>query len=411
MYETFFVYLKKLLGKRGACAGKSLLNCGIITAASYAFYDSIAIKEKILYLILFTFTSGIMWKTLSSEEITVDIRGILLLPVPGSSVVRSCIAALAVYTVISKTSLLLTGLTILSGFEPWKITNGLLCASNACLCTTVIYFLLRSRTDTGYIGAAILTALELTLTLGTEKYTMALLSLLSLGIMMLLLQKADPCSFGSPHSKTHKIKSSRTGIIKKGDVFRYLFRYMSSHGNYTVNTLALCGLALMFSFFLPQMGGVSLMPMGFALLTLNTPVSILLSQDPKLCRGIHMFPGQLRQFAVPYGVFTAFHLLIPESVYFISCALRYSQVGWTQAITALLFILHSALLLIILEWKFPITKWKIESDLYHHPRKYCIPVIMLLCSAVISTWPETMYILILLLAAEAICLIIKIRGE
>ena len=82
-----------------------------------------------------------------------------------------------------------------------------------------------------------------------------------------------------------------------------------------------------------------------------------------------------------------------------------------EAFTALLFILHSALLLTALEWKFPLTKWKIESDLYHHPRKYCVPVIMLLCAVLVSTWPVMSYVMLGLLAGEAGWLAVKVRGE
>ncbi|MCA5960956.1 hypothetical protein LC724_11815 [Blautia sp. RD014234] len=36
-----------------------------------------------------------------------------------------------------------------------------------------------------------------------------------------------------------------------------------------------------------------MMPMGFALLSLNTPVSILLSSDRRLCRGFACCPDRL----------------------------------------------------------------------------------------------------------------------
>lgn len=35
-------------------------------------------------------------------------------------------------------------------------------------------------------------------------------------------------------------------------------------------------------------------------------------------------------------------------------------------------------LLLLLEWFYFIRNWKIESDLWNHPRKYVVPVIMLL---------------------------------
>ena len=115
MYETFAVFLKKLLGKRWERAGRSFLYCGIGVTATYAVWGSIVIREEIFYLILLVFSAGVMWKALSSEENRVDLRGVLMLPVPGSKAVRAFAAALAVYTVVTKTAFLLTVLLAVSG--------------------------------------------------------------------------------------------------------------------------------------------------------------------------------------------------------------------------------------------------------------------------------------------------------
>lgn len=55
--------------------------------------------------------------------------------------------------------------------------------------------------------------------------------------------------------------------------------------------------------------------------------------------------------------------------------------------TVLLFALQSAILSVILEWNPPIRDWKTESDLWHHPRKYVLPLVMLLveCGALLYT--------------------------
>jgi hypothetical protein len=45
---------------------------------------------------------------------------------------------------------------------------------------------------------------------------------------------------------------------------------------------------------------------------------------------------------------------------------------------AVLFAILSAVLTVTLEIKFPLLDWKVESDLWHHPRKYVVPGIMLL---------------------------------
>lgn len=408
MYETFTVFLKKLLGKRWERAGRSFLYCGIGVTATYAVWGSIVIREEIFYLILLVFSADVMWKALSSEENRVDLRGVLMLPVPGSKAVRAFAAALAVYTVVTKTAFLLTVLLAVSDFEPWKLVNGLICAFQVCFCTAAGYWLLSKKR---FPAAAVLAAGEGFFVLGAGKYSRMFLVLASMGVLAVLLGRADPCLLCRSRTGAAKRVGSLTGDGKKGNVLRYLFRYMASHGNYMVNTLALCGLGLMFSFFIPKMGGISMMPMGFALLSLNTPVSILLSSDRRLCRGIRMLPGQIGRFAVPYGIFIACNLLVPESVFFLSCAVQFPEVGMGEAFTALLFILHSALLLTALEWKFPLTKWKIESDLYHHPRKYCVPVIMLLCAVLVSTWPVMSYVMLGLLVGEAGWLAVKVRGE
>ena len=53
-------------------------------------------------------------------------------------------------------------------------------------------------------------------------------------------------------------------------------------------------------------------------------------------------------------------------------------------VTAIFFALQSAILSVLLEWFFPIRDWKTESDLWHHPRKYIVPAIMLLIAAAIQ---------------------------
>ena len=67
---------------------------------------------------------------------------------------------------------------------------------------------------------------------------------------------------------------------------------------------------------------------------------------------------------------------------------------------AVFFALQSAVLSVLLEWLYPIRNWKIESDLWHHPRKYVVPVVMLLLAGGASAWPALLYILLALLAVE-----------
>jgi len=75
------------------------------------------------------------------------------------------------------------------------------------------------------------------------------------------------------------------------------------------------------------------------------------------------------------------------------------------AFGAVFFALQSAVLSVMLEWFYPIRDWKIESDLWHHPRKYMVPAVMLLLAGAASAWPVLLYALLVLLAVETVVVI------
>lgn len=75
-------------------------------------------------------------------------------------------------------------------------------------------------------------------------------------------------------------------------------------------------------------------------------------------------------------------------------------IGIVDIGSAILFALQSAILSVVLEWICPIRRWKTESDLWHHPRKYLVPLVMLLIAMVIGTWPLAVWIFTVILLIE-----------
>ena len=61
---------------------------------------------------------------------------------------------------------------------------------------------------------------------------------------------------------------------------------------------------------------------------------------------------------------------------------------------------YYTILSVILEWKHPIRGWKTESDLWHHPRKYLVPLIMLLIASFVGTWTVALWICTAVLLME-----------
>ena len=79
---------------------------------------------------------------------------------------------------------------------------------------------------------------------------------------------------------------------------------------------------------------------------------------------------------------------------------------------AVFFALESAILAVLLEWFFPIRSWKTESDLWHHPRKYVVPGILLSLAVLVGAQPGILPVLLAALALEAAVLQVLCRlGE
>lgn len=152
-----------------------------------------------------------------------------------------------------------------------------------------------------------------------------------------------------------------------------------------MNTAGLWVIACFLPFLLGQFNGLNVMLLGFAILTLNTPLCILLSCDRELEQAVRALPGQVMRFGSWYCFFIFVVNMAADGVYLVSWQLQNGGVLCTDVLTAALIALQSAILSVILEWKHPIRNWKIENDLWHHPRKYIVPLLMLMEAVFIGT--------------------------
>ena len=162
-----------------------------------------------------------------------------------------------------------------------------------------------------------------------------------------------------------------------------------AHKNYLANTVALWGAAFFLPVFLGEFGDWSVMPVGFAVLSFNTPICILLSADPDLERAVRFLPGQKKAFCVPYCLFIFLFHMMAEAIFLCGWEIRIGLpktggAGIMVVLLAVFFALVSAAGSVLLEWFCPVRGWKIESDLWHHPRKYVVPAAMLLSAGAVS---------------------------
>lgn len=224
---------------------------------------------------------------------------------------------------------------------------------------------------------------------------------------MLYLAFADAYDFYSAGVAKKAVR--HTG--RTGNVFTYLLRYLMANKTYLINTAGLAAVAGFLPLLFGEVQGMNMFPIGLAILCLNTPICTLLSCDPDLEQAIRVLPGQAERFCRKYCLFIFAINSIVACIYLCSWQLINGGTGFVHGITLLLFALQSAILSVILEWKRPIRGWKTESDLWHHPRKYLVPLIMLLAAALVGIWPPALWIWAAALLTECCVLLVVTRRD
>jgi len=192
----------------------------------------VEIAPSILYLMAGAFSAGVMWQALSSDGNRANLENMLMLPFEGRTLVFSYVAALGAYTLLTKTAGLLAVVWAVSEWSWAEILGSVLCALAAVVIVSCLYPLRLGRTDA---------------------YAF----------------------YVQPASRRRTVK-----VRRRSSVWRYLFRYLMAHKNYLVNTAAMWGVACVLPVLLGQMEARFVLPIGFAILSLNTPICILLSCDP-----------------------------------------------------------------------------------------------------------------------------------
>ncbi|MDE6129020.1 MAG: hypothetical protein K2G16_07510 [Lachnospiraceae bacterium] len=376
MKEMYKAFIKKLFGAKYERLKKTLLAYMIVFWGLHAADLQIQIAPTTLYLAVSTLTAGVMWQALSSCDNSANMKNLFMLPFGERSFTFAYVSALGAYTVFTKTVGLLAAALAVSSWNGMEIFGSILCTVNAVLMTACVYAKKRNRKVCliwiGIVMAAIF------LLRGMPVFFPALTGNIVLAV--LLLSGVDAYSFYLPEGRGGRtVKSSR-----RYSVWRYLLRYLTAHKNYLTNTIALWGIACVLPLFLGTLKSLSAVPIGFAILSLNTPLCILLSCDPALEQAVRFLPKQKKTFLIPYCSFLFLCNMAADMIFLCSWQIQIGGVTIVMILAAVFFALLSAAGSVLLEWFYPIRNWKIESDLWHHPRKYIVPAALFLLAGIVG---------------------------
>lgn len=401
--KSFKLFSKQLFGVRHERITKSLLACAIVFFALYAAETRVAVSPIPLYLTATFFSFGVMWRSLGSARNAEAMMGLLMLPFDNRELVVSYLLAFSGYALITKTLLVLTFFFAVGTWSLAQVLMALLCACNACALAAAWRTLVAKKN----IILVLLWGCGMALSFFFVEQLPVFFGFIFVSFMLAAayLLSVDAYVFYRPVS-AKKLMSRAKG---KGNVWLYLLRYLTSNRSYLGNTLVLWGIACFLPVLLGQLDGMDAMPLGFAVLCLNTPICILLSCNPDLEQAIRALPGQAIRFGSRYCLFIFAVNMTANSIYLLSWQLQNGGVGYLKFLTAVLFALQSAILSVLLEWLRPIRNWKIENDLWHHPRKYLVPLLMMSVTVFVGAWPLFVWVWLGVMVAECFGLLLVAR--
>lgn len=382
--HIYKAFAKKLFGARYERLGKTVFTEIILFYSLHITGLQVRIAPSVLYLMTTVFTAGIMWQALSSSDHAGQLKHMLTLPFVGKEFISGYVGMLGLYTLITKTTMLWSAVFAVSDRNLTELIVSVLCALNGVFLPSLIFVLLRNM----------------------DAYRF---------FLPLHRVSAKPFYMGRPSGKQspwQPVHAARLTPQKSGCAYmwKYFFRYLTAHKNYLVNTAAMCGIACVLPLLFGNTEPGFILPIGLGILSMNTPLCTLLSCAPSLNQAVRFLPGQKRLFCVSYCVFIFGVNLSVDIIFLLSLAARLGSLGMDAFLMAVFFALQGAVGSVWLEWSYPIKNWKIESDLWHHPRKYIVPASLVLIAGLLGTVPWFLYILYGILGIEILAVRCSFEG-
>lgn len=392
---TFSYLVRKCFGTRGERLVRTLVLCAVVYGGLSAAGWRVAISPFVLGLMAGVFSGGVMGRALTAADAQTELRHQLMLPCAPRALVLGYVGAMVAYTLATKTLPLLAVLFAIGGWTSGTLLLAWLCALNGVLLAALFVGVRRGRWAVGFWAIALLAMLRVCAGRVILLPILALSAFVSVG----LLARGDAYALLQRRAAGHKRKISARHFL----MLRYFLRRLFAHKNYLVNTVGLWLVAAALPFFFAGFAETLFVaPLGFAILTLNTPLGVLLSADPALDRTVRMLPGGLRHFCLPYAALLTGAALVADIVFLGSWTITIGPVTLPMLAAALFIALQSAIASVWLEWRHPLRNWRIESDLWHHPRKYLVPGVMLFLAAAIGSWPALLAPCWLVLTVEGV---------
>lgn len=370
---------RKLLGEKYSSALRSLLIAAVIAFSLHSVGKTIPLAQSVLILSGIFYSGMIVIQVLSSKDNARCLRGLFAMPCDEKRSLWEYAAAVGAYTLLTKTTLLAALLFAFVKLAPFDILLFALSLIYALFGGMAAFAEYRRAP---YISALIAGGGAAMAFLLPQGITAAAVLAAADVIVIVIFS-------GQPFERFYVDPSvSVKAPVRRGKPKMllpcYIARYMRGNRNYIISSGVMIAVGCFFGIMLEKQGVSAGCRMGLAVVSLNTPLATIVSSNRGLKKKLDVLPGAARSFFVPYGLTLFGYYAVSNAVFLAVFYAAGCTVGIKEMVMALLFAAETSVFVPLLEDKFTVTKWKTEPDLWRSPRKYIIPVALLIQGILIS---------------------------
>lgn len=369
---------RKLLGEKYSSAVKALAVSVIIGFSLHELGKSIALAQSVLILTGIVFSGTVVIQVLASKDNARCLRGLFAMPCDEKRTLWEYAAAVGIYTLLTKTSLLAALLFAFTKLTPAEILIFTLSLVYALFGGMSAFAMFRKYPFVSalIVGGGVAMAFLL------PKGIIAAAVLAAADIAAAVIFSMQPVERFRVNPSVN-VKTRARGGKPRMLLLRYITRYMLENKNFIISSVVIIGAGCAFAVMIEKQGIAIGCGMGLAIVSMNTPLATIVSSNRGLGKKLDALPDKTRCFFVPYGLVLFGFYAVSYALFLTAFKIAGGTVGVKAIVTAVVFAAETSFAVPFLENKFPVTKWKTEPDLWHNPRKYIIPAALLLEGAVI----------------------------
>lgn len=375
----FNILSKKLFGKNCKNLLKSLMICVIVYAGLSNLNQNIDVAHSVLMFVNLAFSSAVMIQFLGSKDNAGYLKGYFAMPFEKKNFILGYAATMGIYVFTTRTLLIYALILAFAKISTLEILLILTEYIFVCLGTMAVFAYFSDKKYISLIISVIGIAMCFLL---PSSPVSAVIYLVAALLLMLVLLNTNPYRFMINHSGTlQKTKSTKNSHFL---VAKYIMRYILSNRTYIISPIVILAFICFIVINMKKSGFDDGILVGIALTSMNTPLGIVVSSNRGLHKKLDSMPSKFKNFFLPYACILFIYYLIISAILVTVVSFFGINISVKIIVAAILFSAQAAAAAAFMEDKKHLTNWNVETDLWHHPRKYIVPAVLALEAGLLS---------------------------